>query len=165
MFVFCGMMPRYYSFLFFLILKDYKRRDELMGGGSSVVGGKIRGSSRDAASASPGIISTDPGLSDTPFHGSATSSPVLGGDTRNNAPEGESEGSLLMVAGGDSEGREEGMGVGAGARGRREGGRGRGEGERSPGRVPLKERPHRHRKYYKVRRDGAGAVEHMQVRS
>lgn len=136
-----------------------------MGGGSSVVGGKIRGSSGDAASATPGIISTDPGLSDTPFHGSATSSPVLGGDTRNNAPEGESEGSLLMLAGGESEGQEEGVGVGAGARGRRDGGRGRGEGERSPGRVPLKERPHRHRKYYKVRRDGAGAVEHMQVRS
>lgn len=131
-----------------------------MGSGSGGSNSRRGGS---GPSASAGAIVTDPGLADTPFHGFGTppvssARPSLGGDeTLKRVPDGQNEGSTFLIAGGgESEGLREGEGVGVGAG---EGaGTGRGGGGQSPGRVPLEQRPQKHRKYYKVIFSGLGRL-------
>ena len=121
-----------------------------MGSGNSRRGG-------NGPAASAGVISTDPGLADTPFHGLGTPPPppplplsLAGDDTLKGVPEGQSEGSTFLIAGGESEGRGEGERAGEGA--------GEGRGGQLPGTVPLDQRPHKHRKYYKVRFSDLGGL-------
>lgn len=104
------------------------------------------------------VITTDPGLLDAPDSHSISSAAAKKADT-STAPEesaGEGVGEAAL---------EEGLRAGGGGdrrrRSRRAGGRGggdagAGEGCKSPGAVPLAERPRVHRKYYKVRKRGVG---------
>lgn len=123
-----------------------------MGSGISRCGG-------NGPAASTGVISTEPGLADTTFHGSGTPPPpplplpLAGDETLKGVPEDQSEGSTVLISGRESEGRGEGEGVGSARKGA-----GKGRGGQLPGTVPLEERPHKHRKYYKVKFSDLGRL-------
>lgn len=130
--------------------QDYKRRDELRGG---------------PGVASYSTITTDPGIADVlGASGMATGNGDSNGDggNSNSAPSSPSIKAAVGRSNG-SEGAEKDTGLGGDTAGTcvREGGVGgsgveaprgtvRREGSRNPGVVPLRERPQKHRKYYKV---------------